>query len=69
MGFFEFFHQHWFLAFMAMYFVSRWVIELITLCKLPLRAYMVAKAGWPPEYLDADGDTHHKKEPPTQQGE
>jgi hypothetical protein len=26
-----------------------------------IRHANIKKAGWPPEYLDADGDTHHKE--------
>lgn len=64
MSILEFFHQHDFLAFIAiilfMGVIGKCGIEIITLFKMPFRSYMVAKAGWPPEYLDADGDTHHK---------
>lgn len=63
MNVWQFFDQHWFLALIAIFGVSKCALELVTLCKLPFRSFMVAKAGWPPAYLDADGDTHHPATP------
>ncbi len=66
MNILEFFDQHTFLAFVAialsLHLLCKCSIELITLFKLPFRSHMVTRAGWPPEYLDADGDTHHKRD-------
>lgn len=56
----EFFNIHWFLALITILFIGKCAVEIITLCKLPFRSFMVAKNGWPPEYMDADGDNHHK---------
>ena len=59
MGFWDFWHQHYFLAWCALWLV--WgVIWLATimlrLCSRLLRTIMVSIRGWPPEHLDANGD-------------
>lgn len=49
MTFWNFWHEHYFLAFWAIYFVPS--IALRT-----LRAINIVIRGWPPAHLDADGD-------------
>lgn len=53
MGFFDFFHEQWILAFFSIcsvYYLCR------TLMVSARRVVMVCARGWPPSHLDADGD-------------
>ena len=48
----EFFDNHWFLAFLATCSTYGIIVRLI-------RMPMLLIHGWPPAPLDADGDVHH----------
>ena len=56
----EFFDNHWFIAWCALWLLWGVVpIAYIVLFRLPnrlLRSIKVLVRGWPPEHLDADGD-------------
>jgi hypothetical protein len=70
MNIWQFFDIHWFLAFIAIFIVGQCALEVLTLCKLPFRSFMVAKHGWPQPPFDADGDIHYKdKTDDTEHGE
>jgi len=68
MNAFQFFNEHWFLAWCALWLC--WpvlgIVRLLVfnLPKHILRTIKVAIRGWPPEHLDADGDW--KPEPKVQ---
>lgn len=66
MNMWEFFHQHPFIAWCALWLV--WIIVPVTTLAFRvvnriLRSINVALRGWPPPHLDADGD--FKAEPET----
>ncbi len=67
MNIWEFFDKHDITAFIAICLAltgaAKCVMELICLCKLPFRSYMVAKKGWPTIFMDADGDIHYPPAP------
>jgi hypothetical protein len=53
----EYFHEHWFLAFIALLFAYHLISAV--LFRLPnriVRHLNIRKAGWPPAHVDADGD-------------
>jgi hypothetical protein len=49
MGFWDFWHQHEFLAWCALWLAWKF-------CNRLMRTIKVCVRGWPPEHLDADGD-------------
>ncbi len=70
MGMWEFFNQHYFLAWFALWLVWGvfWIIAIATECVLKLvnrilRTIKVCARGWPPEHLDADGDWKPEQKP------
>lgn len=48
--------RHWFLAFIAMILVYEVAIWPFRLINRWIRHRNIATAGWPPSYVDADGD-------------
>ena len=63
MGFWDFWHQHEFLAWCALWLVWGviWLAAVVAevawkLCNRLLRTIKVCVRGWPPEHMDADGD-------------
>lgn len=63
MGFWEFWHEHSFLAWCALwlgwgvFWLAAIALEFMwELCNRLLRTVSVCARGWPPAHLDADGD-------------
>lgn len=64
MNMWEFFNEHWFIAWCALWLVwpAFWLagsilnIFLFIMPSRLLRSIKVVCRGWPPEHLDADGD-------------
>lgn len=63
MDFWTFFHEHWFLAWCALWLGcgAAWVVVSVVgvfsmLANRLLRTVKVVLRGWPPAHLDADGD-------------
>lgn len=48
--------NHWFLAFIVIWFVCQIAISPFRLINRVIRHRNIAKAGWPPAHLDGDGD-------------
>lgn len=53
MTFWNFWHEHYFLAFCAIYFGFETSLRIVS---RTLRTINIAIRGWPPAHLDADGD-------------
>lgn len=47
-------------AYLFLFFVVNGVANI---CNRFIRMVNIWRRGWPPEHLDADGDTHHKPTP------
>lgn len=53
---------HPFLTFCVVYMMLKFLEWPFRLVNRTIRHLNIRKAGWPPEYLDADGDIHRKEE-------
>jgi hypothetical protein len=65
--FWSFVNEHWFIAFLLVGGVISGVVTILyaLLFRLPnriIRHCNIARAGWPPAHLDADGDFKNKEE-------
>lgn len=70
MTFWDFWHEHWFLAWCALWLgwgVIWLAVEIalipFRIVNLVLRAWNLHKHGWPPAHLDADGSWRPKGMP------
>ena len=62
MGFWEFWHQHTFLAFCALFLAFAFAKLPFILVNRWIRHRNIVAKGWPPAHLDADGDPIKKPE-------
>jgi hypothetical protein len=58
MTFWDFANQHWLVALLMVWCVA---YAATTPFRLYFRSRNIRAAGWPPAYLDADGDRHDPK--------
>ena len=55
-AFTNFADRHWFLALVIIFFAGNIILMPLRLINRVIRHRNIAKAGWPPDHLDADGD-------------